>query len=186
VVIVEGPDGSGKTTLAKAIAENCGMEYRRPPEEVLSSTHGPAGIELYEWWMQQLIRPTDERNEGVYDRCFFISEPIYQFAQVSRELIVDGPTIHRGILDLWSEGPMIVFCLPPFDTQLSNVIQDGRASLKGLENKHLEKVDFLYWATCAVWLNGLFETVSYDYTTDEEEFIIERVTAWREANKASA
>jgi hypothetical protein len=186
MIICEGPDGGGKTTLARAIAKQCGMEYRRPPAEALTSSGGPTGVALYDWWSRELIRPTEERVGGVYDRCFFISEPIYQLAQVERDLIVPGSVIQRGILDLWAEGPMIVFCLPPFDQSLSNVIQDGRASLKGLENKHLEKVDFLYWATLALWQNGLFETISYDYTNDTPDFVYERVTAWVEANKTNA
>lgn len=175
MIIIEGPDGSGKTTLAKAICEHFDLEYRRPPTSLLSSTEGPSK-ELPEWWRAELIRPMGERDRGVYDRCFFISEPIYQIAQVNRDLLIGGAELSRGIFDLWAEGPMMVFCMPPLDVQISTVIQDGRDSLKNLENKHLEKIDFLYWAFWAVWLEAHNEVVHYDYTVKgSREYIYDRL-----------
>jgi hypothetical protein len=115
----------------------------------------------------------------VYDRTFYISEPIYQFAQVQRSLIVEGPDLFKGIADLWAEGPLLIFCLPTPDIHISNTIRDGRQSLKGLENKHLEKVDFLYWAFFALWLQAHNEVIQYDYTMDSQGYVFDAVRAFR-------
>jgi hypothetical protein len=180
MLICEGPDGAGKTTLAKYLAEQLGMEYRRPPEELLSSTAGPSPG-LVDWWFDQLRLPSGKRNAGVYDRCFFISEPIYQMAQVQRELMITGHTLWRGIHDLWSVNARIVFCLPPEAVQYSNVIQDGRASLLGLNNRHLEKISFMYHAFYAMWENALFEhTLIYDYTKHEPQSVVDWVRGYDE------
>jgi hypothetical protein len=174
VIILEGPDGGGKTTLAKAICEELGLDYRRPSEQLLSSESGPSS-ELPQWWVEQWRGSRGYKARGVYDRCFWISEPIYQMAQIKRDLLVPELNLWRGIHDLWGEGPLIVFCMPSMDVQYSNVIQDGRASLKGLEYKHLEKVNFMYWAFYAMWQNMAFEDViHYDYT----EQPIENVISW--------
>src|SRR5215472_10794451 len=98
MLIVEGPDGGGKTTLAHAIADAYDLTYMRPPPELLSSSLGPGpGSGLHEWWVEQMRLPEKEHTRNVYDRCFFISEAIYQMAQVDRDLIVEGHDIWRGI-----------------------------------------------------------------------------------------
>jgi hypothetical protein len=181
MIICEGPDGGGKTTLAKAIAEAYELEYMRPPPELLSSTTGP-GTGLHEWWVEQLRLPEKEHRRKVYDRCFFISEAIYQLAQVDRDLIVGGHEIWRGIADLWTVGPVVIFCQPPMEVQYSNVIQDGRESLAGLNNRHLEKINFMYWAHYALWQNALFaQVVQYDYTRDSINWILDWVGERRQS-----
>jgi hypothetical protein len=181
MLIVEGPDGGGKTTLAKAIADAYDLEYTRPLEQLLSSSTGP-GPGLFEWWKDQLRLPPAEHKARVYDRCFFISEAIYQMAQVQRDLIVDGHELWRGISDLWTLGPNLIFCQPPMDVQYSNVVQDGRQSLEGLNNRHLEKINFMYWAFYGMWQNSLFaQVVQYDYTRDSINWILDWVGERRQS-----
>src|SRR5438105_13425965 len=129
-IIVEGPDGSGKTTLANKLSDVYDLMYRRPPAATLSSTHGP-GDGLVEWWGSELGKTPSHLNHGVYDRCFFISDPIYQQAQSDRPLLLSGHELVRGIMRLWNVEPIIIFCLPPFEVQLANVKRDERERLVG-------------------------------------------------------
>ena len=165
-IICEGPDGSGKTTLAKKIADEFDLEYRRPPAEALSSTVGPADW-LAEWWDGQLAMRQSALGHGVYDRCFYISDPIYQQAQPWRDLLLDGEHLARGISRLWSVEPILIFCLPPFNVQLSNISQAGRDRLENVGNDQLLKIDNAYWAAYAIWSQALYDNVMlYDYTQE--------------------
>jgi hypothetical protein len=104
---------------------------------------------------------------GVYDRCFYISDPLYQQAQPERDLLVDGKALSRGITRLWSIEPVLVFCLPEFEVQLSNVRQSGRERLAGVSDKALEKINNAYWSVYAWTSQALFENVvHYDYTEE--------------------
>lgn len=165
-IIVEGPDGSGKTTLAHKLSDVFGLEYRRPAVVDLDSSTGPRGMGLVDWWDRELARSSSQLALGVYDRCFYISDPIYQAVQVNRDLLVNPGYLVRGIARLWNIEPILVFCLPPFDVQLSNVRFDNRPRLAGVDDKGLEKVNNLYHAFYAMWTNGLFDNVfRFDYTT---------------------
>lgn len=172
-VIIEGPDGAGKTKLALDLADHYEMEYLKPPPEVLDSTTGPAGVALVEWWDEQLARPPSELAMCVYDRCFYVSDPIYQMAQVERDLLVPPPTLARGIMKLWNAEPAFVFCLPEFATILGNVRKEGRPHLEGVSAAMLSKIWNSYWAYYAMWAQSLYENVvKYDY---EEEGAWERL-----------
>jgi hypothetical protein len=163
-MIVEGPDGAGKTRLATMLAEHYGLEYRKPPPALLSSTHGPADG-LVDWWDMQLAQSASKLAGIVYDRCFYISDPIYQQAVPSRVLSVDSPDMVRGISRLWNAEPILIFCLPPWDVQLSNVMAHERERLLGVSAEALLKVNNAYWACYALWCQALYDDVmKYDYT----------------------
>ena len=163
-IIIEGPDGSGKTQLATDLCEEFSREYRRPPAEALSSTTGPADW-LPEWWNGQLALNPSALARGVYDRCFYISDPIYQQAQANRPLLIEGKALARGLANLWTVEPIIVFCLPPFEVQLANVKQSGRERLDGVDDKDLEKINNAYWAYSELWFQALGgDVMRYDYT----------------------
>ena len=166
-IIVEGPDGAGKTTLAKRVAQHYDLEYRRPPAETLSSTHGP-GEGLVEWWDEQLARAPSELATTVYDRCFYISDPIYQQAVPSRLLLVESYDLSRGINKLWNLEPYIIFCLPPWETQLINVMDHERDRLLGVSAEALLKISNQYHAYYAMWNLSLYENVvKFDYTEED-------------------
>jgi hypothetical protein len=166
VIIVEGPDGSGKTTLAEQIASELDREYRRPPPEALDSTTGPASW-LADWWEGQLALHPRALAHGVYDRTFYISDPIYQQAQPDRKLLVDGVHLARGISRLWSIEPVLIFCLPPIDVQLANVHAGGRERLAGVSDEQLVKINNAYWSTYAWCAQALYDNVMlYDYTEE--------------------
>ena len=172
MIILEGPDGGGKTTLAHKIAEEFGMEYRRPPEELLSSLTGPSPG-LHEWWREQMRRPTHERMEGVYDRCFWISEPIYA-AMSKRVPLINHDLLWRGISDLWAEGPLMIFCMTDEAGMLENTYVAGRPRLASIAGDAIDMrcITFLYWACYGTWLQALNHVIQWDYNRDHWSYIV--------------
>jgi hypothetical protein len=163
-IIVEGPDGGGKTTLARALAQDFNRKYTRPEQALLSSVDGPTPG-LVEWWDHELAQGDQYLAHRVYDRCFYISDPIYQMAVEDRELLIPPPTLAHGIMRLWNAEPVIIFCLPDFGITLTNVRAENRERLRGVSAQALSKIWNMYWATYAMWSNALYDQVIlYDYT----------------------
>lgn len=171
MLIVEGPDGSGKTHLAKRLAEKFNLKYRRYPG--LSSSSGPDGAGIVEWWNEQIGQ---NDPDAIYDRCFYISETIYQPATPGRPLIVDGEAMASGIIRLANMDPSFIFCLPPLETTLSNVHQSERDRLQGVDDFALTKIHWAYWSFYGMWSNQNYPAVTmWDYTRHVEELIDEWV-----------
>lgn len=170
MVIVEGPDGGGKTHLAHRLADQFDLKYRRPPPELLSSSTGPSPG-LSEWWRDQLRDP--ERHAVVYDRCFWISEPIYSSVTL-RQPLVSGIELTKGILDLWVEGPMIVFCMTDEAAMLENTYYAGRPRLSNIQDdvRKMRAINFLYWSAFGTWAANLDSVAHWDYNAHEYASIV--------------
>lgn len=119
MIVVEGPDGAGKTTLIEQITQE--LEIPIAPR-ASASKEGPV-IDLHGWTTRSL----NQHIRGVvplqiHDRYPLLSEPIY------------GPLV-RGAMrpgfgtpwfkDAWEAfiflRPIVVFCLPPVDEVVANV-----------------------------------------------------------------
>jgi GTPase SAR1 family protein len=180
VIVVEGPDGAGKTTLAKGICEKFDLEYRRP--DTLTSTQGPVGSDIVRWWHDQ-FHPITRR--AVYDRAFWVSELMYQPVMRGRPLISDGPDIAHQIFDAWEAEPMVVFCLPPWEVS-REIIRAQSIKLAGVNEEDLEKIHWGYHAQYALWSNALFEgVISWDFTKDKSpDYIYRHVQSYLERHDA--
>jgi hypothetical protein len=173
MIIVEGPDGAGKTHLAQRICERFDLKYMR--YDRLSSVTGPDGPAIVEWWDDQLAADSD----GVYDRCFYISEPIYQLATPGRKLLIDGHKMLEGISRLINFQPLTIFCLPPWEAAIANVGQKER--LEGVDDHALEKIHWAYWTSLAHWGEMMFgNVIRWDYTQHDEGLLLEAVEAYQE------
>ena len=163
MLILEGPDGGGKTTLGKQLQ---GYVYTRPPEVLLSSTSGPSAG-LAEWWESQVWSPVSSTDHLVYDRTTFISDPIY--APIwNRKLIRSAATVAHYLHVLKNRGNVrIIFCLPPLATILENNAKD-KEPLKGTNKLKLELLWNLYWLRAfemrESW--GVHRIATWDYTLD--------------------
>jgi hypothetical protein len=171
MIILEGPDGGGKTHLANRICEEFDLEYMR--YEGVSSTSGPDGPAIIEWWDDQI----SSNKQKVYDRCFYISEPIYQLATPHRELIAAPVTMIHGILRLTNFTPLTIFCIPPWEAAIANVSQ--RERLEGVDDLALKKIHWAYHVAYALWSEALYHNVSHwDYTIHDEVLMLEQVSEY--------
>lgn len=138
MLIVEGPDGAGKTTLVNSLCSFFELEVRPRSS---TSDHGPVG-ELGDWIDRDF---TSNVHVGVYDRHPLISETIY------------GPLIRPSQSDLLGMGPvedlfemlystsplLIIYCLPPVAAVRVNVAKTHEATTAHLEGV-LKYTDALY------------------------------------------
>jgi GTPase SAR1 family protein len=118
MLIVEGPDGAGKTTLIERLKADLGLEVA--PRVV--SKEAKALVNLVEW-------VDDNLNRGfqhlIFDRHRLISQPIYGPAMKRTSQGFDG--IHQ--ISYWMRrfyeiDPIIIYCLPRKSTVLKNVLGD--------------------------------------------------------------
>jgi len=169
VIIVEGPDGAGKTTLAEKIAAHLNVEYRRPPAEVLSSTAGPLSVGLPMWWDRQLQAPY---QHAVYDRCFYVSDGIYRMISKKQPLI-DEVVHARGLSALVAAQPLMIFCLPSFEQTLVSVHEPGRDKLTGYSDHDLYMIYWQYHIFSTLWKQIHFhDTLVYDWA-DKADILYE-------------
>lgn len=163
MLIIEGPDNSGKTTLAKKIAEAFSVEYRRPP--TLSSRDGVDSA-VPDWWDVQL----EQWHEAVYDRCFYISDPIYRAFHSQDEAPRTDIQMGIGIQNLVKRDAIIVFCLPPWEWSLPYHQAELEAGT-GLKYAHLDDLRCIHWmysCTAQLWSEADYTNVKfYDPYLDE-------------------
>lgn len=119
IIIIEGPDGSGKTTLVNMLKEELGIGVA--PRVVSKETN--AMTDLQAW--------VDDNLDGglvptIFDRHRLISEPIYGplirgTAQPGfSELHWLAPRLKR----LYLMKPIIIYCLPPLEEVMANLEND--------------------------------------------------------------
>lgn len=161
MIIVEGPDGAGKTTLIEQLQARYGLEVA--PRVVTKGAE--AMVDLKVWVEENLAQGFQYR---IFDRHRLISEFIY------------GPLLRQqqqpGFTDLtWSwlqleklygeVRPFIIYCLPPLETVAENVY------LSGDENKvvldHIEAMYTAYVHRASLDLiHNRGRVIVWDYTTD--------------------
>lgn len=107
-IVLEGPDATGKSTLAKALAHMIGrpiIEGRGPPRSPLE--------------MEQRIATYAGYRKVIFDRHPVISQQVYGTLRDPPESL---PT--ETILDFWASAPLVIYCRrngPP----ISHVIKPG-------------------------------------------------------------
>lgn len=156
MLIVEGPDGAGKTHLIKRLQDDFGM----PVAPRVVSKNAEAMVDLVKWvevnLKQGLIRM-------IYDRHRLISEPIY--GPVLRSDMERGFDNMRWLSSMQQRlralEPMVVFCLPPIDSVLANVVGDDD---NRVVQDQIRTIYHLYFNLAASW-PPQWKFV-WDYTSD--------------------
>lgn len=159
MVIVEGPDGAGKTTLINRLCAELGVEIRPRSS---TSDHGPVD-DVWEWVKRDLITNVDR---DIYDRHPFISESIY--GPVLRGEMRLGPDpeeqeLHYGLF--LHHRPLVIYCMPPLKQVRFNVAQnhDGQTDHTRGVLRYIDTIYALYQYR-AMMDRHVIETLHWDYT----------------------
>ena len=145
MIVVEGPDGSGKTTLVKRIMESkLGSELELMPRAVSKDAKSLTKIDDY---------IEEELGKGfgmrLYDRFALISSPCYA-------MLPDRTFTGRMFDPVWLRGqndklhqvdPVIIMCLPTLDTVVGNtrIGDDNRVVQNDIEAIYINYLS--YWAS---------------------------------------
>jgi hypothetical protein len=121
VIIIEGPDGAGKTKLV----EHLSRKYDIPVAErvVAKDTNPMTGVDLKHWTETNLKAGLQWK---IFDRHRLISEPIYSACmnRKTHEGFDDIGWLTGRMIDFTRIHPFIVYCLPPYATVESNLEDD--------------------------------------------------------------
>jgi hypothetical protein len=153
IIILEGPDGSGKTTLAKYLQSRHDFQYVH--------TGPPTDNDLLEEYGRTLYDACRSSRNVVIDRLH-VGERIYgpQLRGQDR-LGRDGEVLIHRLISAY--GARLVFCLPPYEVALSNWKSRFAEGMELIEKEAIyQKVYAAYRAT----MNDVFynAAVWFDYT----------------------
>jgi len=165
IIIVEGPDGSGKTTLIERLSSR--LDIPVAPRVVAKDT--TTKINLQDWVEDNLEEGFQRK---IFDRHRLISEPIYgPIMRISQqEGFTDREWMHRVMHGFRFIRPITFFCLPPIEVVRKNVENDP-------DNEAVAKhIDAIYASYLAKAMDDYFlSDVSFilDYTQLDEAGYIE-------------
>lgn len=164
-IICEGPDNSGKTTLAQSLAKNLNLEYRRPP--TLSSTEG-VNDAVFLWWERELFH--HEHESAVYDRCTYISDPIYRLVS-GKAPLREQSVMMAGVAQVTKQA-FLIFCLPRWELSkalIEREMAEG-GGLQGMDLAHAEVVHWAYFIEYQSWFHRIPHQVScWNFENDNRE-----------------
>lgn len=163
MIILEGPDGGGKTTLLKRLSEETLLSAH---ERASDSVKGPLA-DLYGWTVNDMESWSSQKL-SIYDRHPLTSEHIY------------GPSVRGAIRPGFEmtnpklghmrrylrEHALVIVCLPPLEVVKQNVANEIEQMPGVVEN--IEHIYDCYRMMLHIWpLDS--HICRYDYTANENK-----------------
>ena len=178
MVIVEGPDGSGKSTLIRHINEHLGDNALPIAPRVVSKDTESMIPSLKAWVEDNVSRGF---QATIFDRHRLISEPIY--GTVLRSHFEPGfddfQWLYLQNYQLFNRcKPVVIYCLPPYKLVKRNVELDQGNQPKDVR-EGIRKIYSLYVSRAASDA-ALYGALVYDYTSP----VGYRETIFRAVDKA--
>jgi len=130
MIIVEGMDNTGKTTLVKSISEEFNLE--------IVKSMGPERYrKMFDFVDQYLTAAENLKEEGalrdypfIHDRFPIFSDMIYSLLRTINpfEELEEGRWLYKRLIDI---RPVLIHCRPRTDTIIS--FKDGREQMGGVK-----------------------------------------------------
>jgi hypothetical protein len=120
VIIIEGPDGAGKTNLVNKISDL----FTLPVAEKVVASNMTAMVDLQQW-VDENLKLGFQRK--IFDRHRLISEPIYGTVIPGREhhaAFWDLDWLMQAMAEFRLIQPTIIYCLPPLKAVQHNLALD--------------------------------------------------------------
>lgn len=159
IIILEGPDNAGKSTLANMLAKDLGIEVVHPGGP-------PANIAdaLIRCGEQAMIFQIGEHVSFIYDRVTCISDQIYRGRS---SYLVSFALFQQDLLNEVENGnAMLVYCRPPNRVvkDFSNHVTKSHETDAVVEHakRNVDRIIFEYDE-----LMNVLKPVVYDYTADD-------------------
>jgi thymidylate kinase len=174
VIIVEGPDGAGKSYLVEEICDQFGLMRGIKG----SSANREAGVEpegtrdrLWETTVDEtyeaLAMDVDPREPPlVWDRLFY-SELVYAAVQ-NRPCAFGTQALDYVNLQLRAQHAVVIYCRPPLDTIELSIAADPDKQhdwVAGNVEKIVNRYDGLKWATGTYWHDWTGDRFNRTWTT---------------------
>lgn len=157
MIVVEGPDGAGKSTLVRKLM----TEFNLPMHE--RASEGVAGpvSDLFGWAHRDVVSMADQEI-SVYDRHPLISE--YVYGPICRSTLPPGFTTStaHALVRMMAMHALVVLCRPPSERLKASVAPER--DMPGV-TEHIERIASAYDALRIFWPGQI---LSYDYTFPEQ------------------
>lgn len=156
MIIVEGPDGAGKSTLVERLQLDTGLPLH---ERASDSLTGPVS-DLWGWVCRDL-GSWDTQPLALYDRHPMISE--YVYGPITRGKLPMGfiGASSRKMLQQLQQQALVIFCLPAPYEVITNVRGAGGQMSGVVDN--IRAIYHTYAGTQSNWGGW---SVHYDYTRE--------------------
>jgi len=157
IIIIEGPDGAGKSTLVDQLSKELGLEVGERATKDRDKLYEVIRQDTYTA-LGEAVRAHDPAR--IWDRLFF-SEMVYA-PVVGRDCEFEHEEIIFVKRVLNAMGCPVIVCLPEWHTVKENV--EGTHQMAGVE----ENLAHIYAAYGTV-TSGMSWVIFYDYTDERKE-----------------
>lgn len=128
MIILEGPDGAGKTTLMEQLLDAFpSIEHH---ERASTSTGGP--VDNIFNWAEADVETWPVQPLSFYDRHPLISEPIYGTILRGNVDPRFGDVAGANLMHKLNSKALVVYCLPEFSTVFANIQKNEADQLSGV------------------------------------------------------
>lgn len=160
MIVIEGPDNSGKTTLSKRLSKDLGIPFRH-------SIRPKTVEELENSFIDKISNPN-----AIYDRYSPICE--YVYGNILRGVSLAGNNLFTISRELNFMQPFVIYCRPPDGIIKNSKKPEMEGVLENIE-KIIKKYDefFNYYSSCNPHTGCIF--YRYDWTKNTYNHLLSLV-----------